>query len=142
MLILSASIVLPLVYFDLKQFMIGMTTPLILGTAISIFLGFRTNSAYDRWFSARDLFGQLCASSRNLGLILGRAHEQYLDTKTHQHSPTAAEIMPRMIKRVIAFVWMTGEQLKDGNPLEFENIETLLSPVSYTHLTLPTILLV
>lgn len=127
MFILSASIVLPLVYFDLKQFMIGMTTPLILGTAISIFLGFRTNSAYDRWFSGRDLFGQLCASTRNLALILSRVNDQYIDIETNKKSDKAAKVMPRMIRRAIAFVWMAGEQLKDGKPLEFENIETLLS---------------
>jgi len=127
MFILSGIIVFPLVYFDLKQFMIGMTTPLILGTAISIFLGFRTNSAYDRWQSGRALFGQLCASTRNLALILSRVHERYINTETLQDSPESAKILPRMIKRSIAFVWMAGEQLKDGTPLEFENIETLLN---------------
>ena len=127
MFLLSSVIVFPLVYFELKQLMIGMTTPLILGTAISIFLGFRTNSAYDRWLSGRALFGQLCANTRNLALILSRVHERYINIETHEESSKAAEIMPRMIKRSIAFVWMAGEQLKDGDPLGFENIDTLLS---------------
>ena len=36
----------------------------LLGIALSIFLGFRNNSCYDRWWEARKLWGQLISTSR------------------------------------------------------------------------------
>jgi putative membrane protein len=38
----------------------------ILGVALSIFLGFRNNAAYDRWWEARKLWGQMVFEIRNL----------------------------------------------------------------------------
>ena len=50
----------------------------LLGVALSIYLGFRNNAAYDRWWEARKLWGQLVFDIRNLarastGLIEDRA---------------------------------------------------------------------
>ena len=39
----------------------------IFGIALSLFLGFRNNAAYDRWWEARRLWGQLIADGRSLG---------------------------------------------------------------------------
>jgi putative membrane protein len=38
----------------------------LMGAALGIFLGFRTNSAYDRWWEARTLWGQIVNHSRSL----------------------------------------------------------------------------
>ena len=38
----------------------------ILGTALSLLLGFRTNSAYDRWWEARKVWGEIVNDSRSL----------------------------------------------------------------------------
>ena len=38
----------------------------VFGTALSLFLGFRNNAAYDRWWEARKLWGGLLADSRSL----------------------------------------------------------------------------
>src|SRR3954469_5317768 len=37
----------------------------VLGAAIGIYVSFRTNSAYDRWWEGRKLWGQLVNSSRH-----------------------------------------------------------------------------
>ncbi len=42
----------------------------LLGFAISMLLVFRTNTAYDRWWEGRKLWGALTNSSRNLALKL------------------------------------------------------------------------
>ncbi len=42
----------------------------LLGFAISMLLVFRTNTAYDRWWEGRKLWGQLVNNSRNLALKL------------------------------------------------------------------------
>lgn len=39
----------------------------IFGVALSLFLGFRNNAAYDRWWEARKLWGSIIADLRNLG---------------------------------------------------------------------------
>lgn len=39
----------------------------IFGIALSLFLGFRNNAAYDRWWEARRLWGMLLADGRSLG---------------------------------------------------------------------------
>lgn len=39
----------------------------IFGVALSLFLGFRNNAAYDRWWEARKLWGSMISDVRNLG---------------------------------------------------------------------------
>ncbi|MBI6630973.1 bestrophin family protein [Pontibaca salina] len=39
----------------------------IFGVALSLFLGFRNNAAYDRWWEARKLWGSIISDVRNLG---------------------------------------------------------------------------
>lgn len=126
MTIISALIVVPIVYFNLNQFTIGMTTPLILGTAISIFLGFRTNSAYERWSRGRALFGEIGANTRNLALLCARVDEAYKNRHTGKVSKKAAKIMPRMIRRAIALMWILNYQLKDVAPLTVEGLDGFL----------------
>lgn len=45
---------------------IPVSVPALLGTAISLLLGFRTNSAYDRWWEARKVWGAIVNDSRTL----------------------------------------------------------------------------
>ncbi|MCE7066583.1 bestrophin family protein [Dyadobacter sp. CY326] len=50
--------------WDFLSFPISIIT--ILGTALSLLLGFRTNSAYDRWWEARKVWGEIVNDSRTL----------------------------------------------------------------------------
>jgi len=50
--------------WDFLVFPISMIT--IVGTALSLLLGFRTNSAYDRWWEARQIWGAIVNDSRTL----------------------------------------------------------------------------
>jgi putative membrane protein len=128
MTILSSIFVVPIVYFGLDQFTIGMTAPSILGTAISIFLGFRTNSAYERWFQARGYWGEIGAATRNLALLCGRSDQKYKNYKTNRLSKAAAPIMRRMAKRGVALMWVLSRELKDLPPLQDESVKDLLDP--------------
>jgi putative membrane protein len=53
----------------------------ILGFAISMLLVFRTNTAYDRWWEGRKLWGQLVNTSRNLAIKIA-AHVSPDDAST------------------------------------------------------------
>lgn len=46
---------------------ISITAMGIFGVALSLFLGFRNNVAYDRWWEGRVLWGKMIADMRNLG---------------------------------------------------------------------------
>ena len=52
--------VLPLPHFS-------MAAMGVFGVALSLFLGFRNNAAYDRWWEARKLWGAMIADVRNFG---------------------------------------------------------------------------
>ena len=54
----------------------------LLGFAISILLVFRTNTAYDRWWEGRKLWGQLVNVSRNLAIKI--ASDSNLDEETKE----------------------------------------------------------
>lgn len=51
--------------FDISAFLLPTTPVVVVGGAIGIFVSFRTNSAYDRWWEGRKLWGQLVNSSRH-----------------------------------------------------------------------------
>lgn len=128
MALISAGIVVPMQIFGLQEYAIGMTTPLILGTAISIFLGFRTNSAYERWMSGRQVFGDICSNVRNLALLMARIDERYRNIRTGKDSAKAAPIMNRMIRRGIAMLYSYGSELQGSpDPMNFETVDSLLS---------------
>lgn len=59
---------------------ISMSALSVFGVALSLFLGFRNNAAYDRWWEARKLWGQLISDFRNLGrethIFLGEGKER------------------------------------------------------------------
>ncbi|SMR72856.1 putative membrane protein [Aliiroseovarius halocynthiae] len=46
---------------------ISITAMGIFGVALSLFLGFRNNAAYDRWWEGRVLWGKMIADMRSLG---------------------------------------------------------------------------
>ena len=105
--------------------------PSILGTALSIFLGFRTNSAFDRWMKARGYWSDILSASENFSLALARVDgEAYLNRETGKSSIIAEKTMTRMIRRTIAWAWCLNFQLKDMPPLK--GLEKYLDPQEYT----------
>ncbi|MEJ0005704.1 MAG: bestrophin family ion channel [Steroidobacteraceae bacterium] len=64
--IYSALIVAAMRYFAVGTAAYGVAPFTVLGVALSIYLGFRNNAAYERWWEARRLWGQLVFEIRNL----------------------------------------------------------------------------
>src|SRR3546814_7575476 len=52
----------------------------LFGTAIALFMGFRTNAAYARWWEARTLWGALINASRSLARIRSEEHTSELQS--------------------------------------------------------------
>jgi putative membrane protein len=96
----------------------------LLGIALSLFLGFRNNASYDRWWEARKEWGQLLVDSRSLS----RQVTSYIDGETE----SGKRVQDRMIKLTIAFNHALRHNLKKTDPwdditkyVEAEDIERL-----------------
>lgn len=63
----------------------------LLGFAISMLLVFRTNTAYDRWWEGRKLWGSLVNNSRNLSIKLN----SFLDSDDEKNRSFFQQIIPR-----------------------------------------------
>ncbi|WP_158809064.1 bestrophin family protein [Beijerinckia sp. L45] len=60
-------VIVTLIYFWINPKIMQLEVPLSLfGTALALFLGFRDNSAYARWWEARSLWGLMINASRSL----------------------------------------------------------------------------
>jgi putative membrane protein len=87
-------------HFELIILHLPFSTITALSTALAIFLGFKNNNAYDRWWEARKIWGLLVNYSRAwarevITMIIPEDPEQEAAVKELQH---------RMINRHIAFV--------------------------------------
>ena len=90
-------------------------TPLtVIGAALSIFIGFRTNTVYSRWWDARTLWGALTTHSRGFA----RQMDMYC---RHSATPGDREAMEAWRKaavlRHIGFVYAFRNRLRDIDPL-------------------------
>ena len=89
---------------------IPLAVPTILGTVISLLLGFRSNQAYDRWWEARQVWGAIVNDSRTLARqVLAFTESQFEEEEVHQ-------LRQRMIRRQIAWCYALGQSLRRLNP--------------------------
>ncbi len=73
----------------------------IFGVALSLFLGFRNNAAYDRWWEARKLWGAMIADVRNLGrhmcIFVGKGEDR---TQILSHAAAFAHLHRGFLRNV------------------------------------------
>ena len=81
----------------------------VLGTALSILLGFSNSQAYDRWWEARKIWGSIVNDSRSFAKQV-ITFIQFEDD--HHHSATR-EIRKKIIYRHLAFINMLRLQLRE-----------------------------
>ena len=93
-----------------------------MGSVLSIFLAFRTNSAYGRWWEARQLWGQLVNSSRSL------ARQAITFMQPAEISPEKR----RIVHLQIAFVCALRCHLRKQNP--FPELRSLVDADTLEHL--------
>ena len=80
----------------------------LLGVALSLFLGFRNNASYQRWWEARGLWGQLVFEARSLT----RQVLAFIDDET----ATGRDTQRSMIHLTIAFTHALRHRLRDTSP--------------------------
>ena len=90
----------------------------LLGIALSLFLGFRNNASYQRWWEARGLWGQLVFDSRSLT----RQVLSFIDSETEIGRDTQHAI----IRLNIAFAHALRHRLR--NSLPWDDVERYVEP--------------
>jgi len=92
-------------YFEFNSSHFQNTTALhsLLGIVLGLFLVFRTNSGYDRWWEGRKLWGSMVNSTRNFALKLNA----YLHVEDQETKSWFAQMIPN-------FVIASKEHLRKG----------------------------
>ena len=86
----------------------GMAPFTLLGIALSLFLGFRNNASYQRWWEARGLWGQLVYDSRSFA----RQVLSFVDDDTE----AGRDAQRSMIHLTIAFSHSVRHRLRGTSP--------------------------
>ncbi len=115
----------------------------ILGSALAIFIAFRNNSSYSRWWEARTLWGGIINSSR----VLARLIITFTDSHSHQQNyekERSEQFKREMIYKVIAWVHALRLHLRKQDnwhelkpflsAQEFEQLEKSQNKPNYLHL--------
>jgi putative membrane protein len=97
--------------YGLGQYTLTTTPFTLVGVALGIFLGFRNNASYDRFWEARKLWGSLVNTSRSLA-------RQAYSLLAANDSEELAEFRRVFVKRVIAFVHAFRHHLRNTDPLD------------------------
>ena len=130
-----------------KQSIAAITLPFsiagILGSALAIFIAFRNNSSYSRWWEARTLWGGIINSSR----VLARLIITFTDSHAHQpnYDKERSELFKKeMIYKVIAWVHALRLHLRKQDNLqelkpflseqEFDELQKSQNKPNFIHL--------
>jgi len=121
MLVYSALFV---VAYDLGY--VGVAIPtgiaMMLGTALSILLGFRTNSAYGRWWEARKVWGGIVNDARSLAR---QVLTLFVAPAGRQASMDA--LQKELVRRQIGWCYALNRSLRNEDP--FPELEPFVSAV-------------
>lgn len=102
----------------------------LIGLALAIFLGFRNSAAYDRYWEARKLWGELVHRSRSLA----RQCQSLIDMPTPMLASNGlSDVRVRMVYRTIAFVHALRHMLRDST--DYHELTPLLSEHETRRLT-------
>ena len=117
--------------FMIEEVILPVVPVTILGGGLAIFLGFRNNTAYDRWWEARKIWGAIVNSSRHFGtqvmtyLSLKHGTSELTETKL-------MELQKAMIYRQIA--WINALRMSLRGHQDWHLIKDLLSEEEFSEL--------
>jgi ion channel-forming bestrophin family protein len=97
----------------------------VMGGGLAFFLAFRNNSAYDRWWEARKIWGGIVNASRSFGTAL-----LSLPTAPEGDAHTLRTWQRATIYRHLAWINALRVQLRKQNEWDF--LDTLLDPAERT----------
>lgn len=129
LLVTIYSIVIAIMYnnFHVTRITIPISVPMVLGTVISLLLGFRSNQAYDRWWEARIIWGAIVNDSRSLTRqITSFVSNPYEDEDIEAFKS-------KFVRRQIAWCYALSHSLRGEDP--FQSITRLLDEDEVVYLS-------
>ena len=123
-----ASLLVFLVYdvANIDRFAIPNVLPVMLGTALSIFLGFRNNAAYSRWTEGAQLWTSIASSSRRFARLIITFVEAHNHTEAYD-TEKARAYQKEMIYRQLAWVHALRIQLRPHDESSWNELQPFLS---------------
>lgn len=118
-------------FSSIEALYINFTPIGVLGSALAIFIAFRNNSAYGRWWEARQIWAGIVQSSR----VLGRLIITFTDSHAHQENyqeGRSESFKKGMILRCIAWAHALRFQLREQS--QWEELEPYLAAEEYAEL--------
>lgn len=114
LLITVYAIVIAVLYenYHVTRISIPIAVPTILGTVISLLLGFRSNQAYDRWWEARHIWGAIVNDSRTL------ARQAISFTGNLYEDENIIGFRHRLVNRQIAWCFALAQSLRKKNAIK------------------------
>ncbi len=103
---------------------IPIAVPMVMGTVISLLLGFRSSQAYDRWWEARQVWGAIVNDSRS-------TVRQLITFTTGVEDPELKEFIRQYTFRQAAWCQALGRSLRGRDPMKY--IHSLLSVEDYEY---------
>lgn len=117
------------VYFLCFNFTLPVYLPFsvsaILGSALAIFIAFRNNSSYNRWWEARTLWGGIINSSR----VMCRLIITFADS--HAHQPNYNQERSDRFKKDVVFLmiaWVHALRLQLRRQTDWDELKPFMSP--------------
>ncbi|MEO7992148.1 MAG: bestrophin family ion channel [Chryseolinea sp.] len=104
----------------LKEVQIPPALPTLMGTAIAFFIGFNNNQAYDRWWEARAIWGELVNNSREWA----RSMVAYCSVSSDGTVESVKQYQKKMIFRHVAFLYALQSSLRKSDGREYEKFLT------------------
>ncbi len=117
----AISIFVTILYEEVPQLHYSLTPApfTIIGLPLGIFLGFRNNTAYDRFWEGRKLWGALVNTTRSLTRQVLTLIEPQSDADPAQSSPEEIRKYEHaVVHMVIAYVHALRHHLRDTSPFE------------------------
>ena len=106
-------------WFEFEWLKIPWVPLTLIGIAVAFYVGFKNNSAYDRTWEARKIWGGIVNSSRSWGsMIKGFVTDEFV--KEESTRTEVEELRKQMIYRQIAWLYRLKRQLRVVKPWEHD----------------------
>jgi putative membrane protein len=118
-------------HYNIQEYTLTTTPFTLIGVALGIFLGFRNNAAYDKFWEGRKLWGALINTSRNL------TRQICFLIDTPQDSKELERFREVFVRRLIAYAHALRCHLRNEDPAaeteKFLSTEDLASVLESSH---------
>jgi putative membrane protein len=119
-LVMGSAIIAFLYKYEIFNFSLPWLPISVIGTAVAFYVGFKNNSAYDRMWEARKIWGAIINSSRAWGSYIdGFVSNQFRNEAASDNEIYA--IKKRLIYRHIGWLYALRSQLLVSTPWEHIN---------------------